>query len=196
MRCRLSLVAVLLAAGVVSAAEGDLIPNPPYKHWAAFKPGTTVTLKQIVREGTPNAAASPSEETEQLNAFKLLEVTPEKVVVEQISSDIENGSIVEQAPVKLIFPAKVDKKYAKGGVAREKLTSFKEGLESVKHDKGDAKCQLVESSIKNGDEESISRQWSCDDVPGGIVKEVITKKIGGKVAYETTTLLIDIKVVK
>ena len=50
----LLLLAVLLAApGLSGAAEpkpqpSEMVNNPPYAHWSAFKPGTSVTQKEVV----------------------------------------------------------------------------------------------------------------------------------------------------
>ena len=52
----LLLLAILLAAPAAArAAEpkpqvGDLVNNPPYAHWSAFKPGTSVTQREVVTE--------------------------------------------------------------------------------------------------------------------------------------------------
>jgi hypothetical protein len=71
-----------------------------------------------------------------------------------------------------------------------------EGEETLKVAGKEIKCQWASSDIKIGDETSSSKMWWSPDVPGGIVKQVTTKKQGDKVVYETTTTLTNIKAEK
>src|SRR5262249_13962223 len=61
-----------------SPKEGDRekIENPQYKSWAGFKPGTTVVHRTVTK------ATGADGETVTTSTYKLIELTPDKAVVE------------------------------------------------------------------------------------------------------------------
>jgi hypothetical protein len=190
---------VLLAAEEKKAEKGDLATNPPYKNWSAFKVGTTAIVKETLIDKSgddPNAVdatARPEYPPVNVMTYTLLQVTPEKAVVELRQTEIEANSETEHAPVKITYPAKISKKYAGQILSKEKVGNFKEEEEMVEAAGKKIDCHKIHSEIKVGDETSISTIWHSDNVPGGIVKQKTIKKQGDKVLFESTRELIGIK---
>jgi hypothetical protein len=73
--CVLVIAAVLSSAGLGKA--DDLVENPEYTSWSKFKTGTSVSIKST------SLAAKKSIEV--IITSKLIEVTPDKVVIETTS---------------------------------------------------------------------------------------------------------------
>ncbi len=46
--------------------------------------------------------------------------------------------------------------------------------------------EWIEATATNGDETVVEKTWAAQDVPGGIVKQTITKKKAGKVVTQST----------
>jgi hypothetical protein len=198
MRLGAALLVFCLVPVVLAAEEGkdDLVPNPPYKNWSAFKKGTTVKLLQTVvdksgdQPGVIDATARPDAPHETYMTYRLQNVNSERAVVLMTQTEVESGSEIEHAPVRITYPARVHKKYAGHALPKAKVENFKEGDEEVKVGERTIKAHWVESEFKVGNETSTSKVWYSDDVPGGTVKRITTKKEGDKVLFETTTVLV------
>src|SRR5262249_10307518 len=123
--------------------------------------------------------------------YKLVSVSPDKVVVETVVVDHELLSQIEAAPTKITYPAKVKRAHVEG--AREQL-KVKEGKEDVEALGKTYKCEWYETPRTPGDGEVVTRKrWIAAEVPGGIVKEVTVTKKGDQVIAETTTTATEMK---
>src|ERR1700722_11110375 len=187
---------VLFAATATTTARADESrPNPPYKNWAAFSVGASSTLKSVLVDhsgddpNTIDSTARPEGASEQLSTYKMIQKSPEKVVIEQTDTDIESGSETEHPAAKITYPATIsDAKPANAGVS-----GAKEGEEEIDFAGKPIKCQWVESTIKVAEETSINKLWWTDAVPGETVKQVTAKKQGDKVFFQRTTTLVSFK---
>jgi hypothetical protein len=183
-----------LALATARAADADeLVANPRYKGWTEFKPGATITHKEKTRfpAGSPQGKYYPDGVDERDVVYKLVSVTPEKIVVETVVTDYELLSQVEAAPTKITYPAKVKKANVEG--AREQL-KVKEGKEDVEALGKTYKCEWYETTRTTADGEVVTRKrWIAPEVPGGIVKEVTVTKKGDQVIAETTTTVLEMK---
>lgn len=190
---------LLVLASVLSAADDDLKPNPPYKHWSNFKVGSTVTLKQVIhdkRVDNPHqidVTGRPEGDAERLNTYTLIELTPQRAVVQLTTTEVERGSMTEHSPVKLIYPATIHRRHHAGTTPKDKLKNFKEATEEVTVGGQKIKCAVVESEMKIAGETSISKVWTSDKVPGSTVKLVSSKKQGDDVLFETTVTVVSYK---
>jgi hypothetical protein len=177
-----------------SADADDLVTNPRYKGWAEFKPGATVTHKELtrIRAGSPEGKYYPRGIDERDVSYKLVSVSPDKIVVETIVLDYQLLSQVEAAPTRIIYPAKVKREYVEE--ARERL-KVKEGKEDVEVlGRTYKNCEWYETTRMTGDGEIMTRRrWIAPEVPGGIIKEVTVTKKGDQVIAETTTTVIQMK---
>jgi hypothetical protein len=186
----LAVLTCLALATAWGADADDLVPNPRYKGWADFKPGATVIHKEKTRfpAGSPQNKYYPEGVDERDVTYKLVSVSPEKVVVETVVLDYELLSRIEAAPTKIIYPAKVKRAFVEG--AREQF-QVKEGKEDIEVlGKTYKNCEWYETTRMTGDGEVLVRKrWIVPEVPGGIVKEVTVTKKGDQVIAETTSIV-------
>ena len=194
-RCLPALAALtcLALATARGADADDLVTNPRYKGWADFKPGATVTHKENTRfpAGSPQGKYYPEGVDERDVTYKLVSVSPDKVVVETVVLDYELLSQIEAAPTKITYPAKVKRANVEG--AREQL-KVKEGKEDVEALGKTYKCEWYETTRTTADGEVVTRRrWIAAEVPGGIVKELTVTKKGDQVIAETTTTTLQMK---
>ena len=141
-------VAALICVGG-SFCLGQQVDNPQYKSWAKFKPGTAVTMKT-------DAAGTTIETT-----TTLVEVTPEKVVVES-KMKMAGMEGMDMPATKMDIPAKVAQ--AAGGTATGPAPVTKDEEVEVAGKK--YKTKVTET--KSGD--TVSKTWTSDEVPGMMVK--------------------------
>jgi len=180
----LAAVVGLLQIAAWAAEQEQMVRNPPYVHWSAFKPGTTVTQRERVSFAAGSDAADyyAGARVHDLT-YKLLAVTPEHVVVQMTLFEHGPGSVTEHAPVKITFPATAHKERVLHG--REEIEKFTEGDEEVKVTDKTVKAHFVEIMDIDGDETVERKIWQSDEIPGGTVKEVKKTKKGNKVVAET-----------
>jgi hypothetical protein len=191
----LSAFVLLAATAIKTARANESRPNPPYKNWALFNVGASSTLKSVLIDhsnddpNTIDTTARPEGASEQLSTYKMIQKSPEKIVIEQTDTDIETGSEVEHPAAKISYSATVSGPKP----ANANVSGVKEGEEEIEVAGKPIKCQTVESTIKIGDETSTNKLWWTDAVPGGTVKQVTTKKQGDKLFFERTTTLVSFK---
>jgi hypothetical protein len=176
---------VIGALQSVARSADEMVANPPYKHWSAFKVGTTVTQNEKVKfsKGSDEGEYYPGGVHEKDLTFKLLEVTPEKAVVQLTVTDYGVGHTTELAPAKITYPAKVKKSHA--NTSKEGIESFKEGEEDVKVQGKTVHAHWTEITDKEGDETFYHKSWTSDEIPGGIVKSIKWQKEGKNTVTES-----------
>jgi hypothetical protein len=165
-------------------AEGMMV-NPIYKHWAAFQPGATVTMREKIKfpaqseEGQRYVESTLVKDT----TYKLLSVSPEKAVVEVVEAEHGRGSLQESAPFKITYFAHIKKGL---GTPKEHFAKHsQEEVEVQAHGKT-YKATLVETTHKNGPETRTQKIWLSDEIPGGVVKEEKVQKHGDEPVSEST----------
>jgi hypothetical protein len=190
MRRVLSLaLAVTFVIGTVDkaarAAEDEMVPNPPYKHWSAFKVGTTVTQKERIKfaEGSEEHDFYAGGVHEKDIVYTLIEVTPAKAVVQVVFTEYGAGSITELAPSKITFPAMIKKAHSKS--SKQDIEVFKEGDEEVTLLGKPVRAHWIEITDKEGDEVFYNKKWESDEIPGGTVKEIKSETKGGHLVAQT-----------
>jgi hypothetical protein len=181
-------LAVSLAVGFGGTEETT--DNPYYKHWASFKKGTTVVLTEKTTFGDDATDELPGGIDEKIVRYKLVSVSPKRVVVEMVVLEKEFLRTSESAPTKISYPAKVNKAHL-DAVFLE--TGAKRGEETLKVKVGkeekEIKCKTIAGTRKKKGEEVKQKFWLSATVPGGIVKRTRATMRGGKLVAETTTLL-------
>lgn len=162
---------------------GELVNNPPYAHWSQFKPGASVTVKEVdtLADGTASEIVITS---------KLLSKSKKKVRVETIvtvgaagnsSSPVERTQTVED------YPAKV--RYEQSQSPNAAGYAVTEGKESVNFKGKPVEAEWVEATATNGDETTVEKVWTAQNVPGGVVKQTMTKTRGAQVIKSSTELV-------
>ena len=192
MRAAVLLLAILLAVpAALSAAEpkpkaDEMVNNPPYAHWSAFKPGTSVTQREVVTLGNGT-------KLEQKITTKLIKREKDKVVVETtMTGDVlANGKVVESTKTITSFPAKV--KMSDVDTSNDASMTVTEGTEEVDVKGKKVSTEWVEAVSKNGDWVVAQKEWTARDVPGGLIKRTITQKRGDTVVSDSVLDLVEYK---
>jgi hypothetical protein len=187
-------LAVALPAGFGGEKEG-MADNPWYVHWANFKPGTIVVHSEETVFGDDAKDEVPGGVDRKTVRYKLLEVTPKRVVVETVVTEKDFLSSIQAAPTKIIYPAKVNKANLASLLVS---ANAKHGEETVQVRLGDEdkqiKCKTLTGMRKKKGEEVRQQYWYSTDVPGGVVKRIRTTTHEGALVAKTTILLKGYKV--
>src|SRR5262245_23255212 len=89
----------------------EMVPNPYYEFWSGFKKGSTaVLLERSKLSGEEGKLVLGGVEEKRL-AYKLLEVGDKRVVVEVVVTEPDYFGLVQAAPTRHIYPAKVKKSH-------------------------------------------------------------------------------------
>jgi hypothetical protein len=182
-----SLVAIIVlsaCATMTGAQDKEMVENPFYKFWAKSKIGASVSLKETTKLSGPAAGGETGGTDVKMIEHKLLELTPEKAIVETVVTEGEIFGFVQAAPTKHIYPAKLPKE-----VLEELLkeTGAKAVDATIKVDGKEMKVKYLTGTMKQGaDDEVDFKFWLSEEVPGAIVKRIRTSKVKGVVVAETT----------
>lgn len=185
MRTLATLVVALLVplAVIADADPDDVVNNPPFASWSSFPLGTTVEQKETVM-------LADGRRVDQTFAFKLLEKTTDRVVVEMTRTDVSPGSGGEEKVV-TTYPAKV--KRGQVDTPRATLVSLKEGEAKIEVQGKKIDTEWVEVVTMDGGDEVTETIWTARQVPGGLVKQSIVRKSGGKKVSESYREVADVK---
>ncbi|MEI8198292.1 MAG: hypothetical protein WCI73_20555, partial [Phycisphaerae bacterium] len=159
-----TLVAALLLVSTGSFCfAGEQIDNPQYKSWAKYKPGTSVTVKtQTDMDGSQN---------EMETTTTLADLTAEKAVVETKMAVVAAGQKMEMPASKMVIPAKIDKPVADPADATNTpKADVKEGTEILEVAGQKIDCKWVQTKTTVGGKNGVSKVWTSDAVPTGMVK--------------------------
>ncbi|HYE21160.1 MAG TPA: hypothetical protein VEA69_22120 [Tepidisphaeraceae bacterium] len=151
-------VAVCMSANSAPAADAE---NPAYKNWAKFKVGS---WSKVAGE---SAAAGTTTKTEM--TYKLVELTPDKAVVELVTSMDAGGTKMDLPAQKMEIPAKGPAAGATGAPDAPK-PDMKESTEEVEVAGKKVKCKVTEVKTDANGMKMTSKSWTSEDVPGGLVK--------------------------
>jgi hypothetical protein len=164
MRKSLGVMAAVLFCSAATAYAED-VDNPIYKHWAKFKPGTSVTAV------TTMEIAGNKTETKSTTTLK--EVTADKVVVDM------NGFAME-------FKAKVPKGDTTATTAPK--VDAKTSTEEVEVAGKKYKCTVTEVTTDVAGQKATTKSWSSEDMPGMMVKSEMSGMMSSKTAVTEVTI--------
>jgi len=182
----LMIVALLLPAVALAADDpkaDDMVNNPPFANWSAFKPGTSVTQKEVV-------TLADGSKVEMTKTLKLVKKSKDQVVVEATIKQ-SGGGAVESQTTATSYPAKV--KRSDVDTPDDQTASVTEGKEQVELEGKKIDTEWVEATTKNGDDVMVEKIWTAKDVPGGIVKQTMSEKKGDKVVSVSVLDIVEIK---
>jgi hypothetical protein len=187
---RLQLWAGSLAVclGLAGTAAGQAVDNPMYKMWAVWSEGTSVTLKTVQADDGEMPVTAKQTQT-------VKKVTADKVVIEFAYVTEVGGMTFQAPPQSMDIPAKVPvladvlkglgKAAPQGTPQPTSKSKETKGRETLTVNGKKLDCEWVQHVDEDG---SVSKVWSCDDVPGGTVK-VEAKRPGST----GTTLVVEWK---
>ena len=130
------------------AALGQEAENPDYKAWASLKPGSWVKLR--IRSGTSDKEVT----------VRLVQATPEQVVVERTTRTRLGARTVAEAPFLEAIPAR---KARTGAILRE-------GEEEIEAAGRRLRAKVLELEQREGERVLRVKVWASPEVPGGAVK--------------------------
>jgi hypothetical protein len=167
-----AIACMCLMAGVSRAAD-ELVDNPAYKSWSKHKVGSTVELQSSTDAGGQTFKTAMTQ--------KLVELTPEKAVVE-MSIKIDIPGATAPPAQKQSFAAKVKKEDATVG-------KLPQGMKGEVKDKGSEKvsvagksynCKVYEFTGEQNGVKSTGKTWTSEEIPGTLVKMESTTNVGGQ----------------
>jgi hypothetical protein len=168
--CLVALVAIFTAR-IASAA--DQVENPAYKGWKNFKVGSWARLEGAM-EGGP--AAAGGNQVSMTMTHKLIELTPEKAVVETTVVMKMMGREMARPGRKHDVPAMVDADKADLGdlsqnpQLSEAKKEVKKGEEELDVLGKKMKCNWVDVTVTQAERTVNVKVWHAGDIPGGIVQ--------------------------
>jgi len=179
------IIGLACSAGAQSGKPGpdEMVNNPPFANWAQFKPGTTVTQKEIV-------SMPDGRKLEQTITHKLVQKSKDRVVVETIVKDKMAGT-EESSRETRVYQAKV--KMSEVSTESGPNVAVTEGKEDMTVKGKKLAVEWVEAVTKSGDDVWTEKMWTATEIPGGIVKQTLVHKQGDKVLTESVLEMIDFK---
>jgi hypothetical protein len=187
-------ITLVVPCFAVQAGGGDeLVPNPFYKYWANFQPGSTVTRLEKTAFAGPEKNAVPDGIDEKVVTYKLLDVGRGSVTVEVTVAERGFLSTTESAPTKQTFPFMVKKSHLRAGLHEVDVKTGKDNIDVLGKK---MECVTFSGLEKKGNTEVDHKIWVSELVPGGIVKQTRSTKLDGKAYADTTITVTAFKVVK
>ena len=176
----------VVVCGVMASVVGadETVDNPLYKHWSQFKPGSYSVLKttQTVSVGDTTMATEVSTTT------KLKELTSEKAVIEIETVTKMSGQEIKVPAQTMEIPAKITKEKLKAQEEPPGTVKVKEGKEELKVAGKTLKTTWAETEMKMGGNLTRTKAWTCEKVPGQMVKMVL--KMEGNTQVDSESVLV------
>ena len=192
-----SVLGLAVSLPAAFGADEEMTDNPYYKHWASFKKGTTVVHTERTTFGDDATDELPGGVDEKILRYKLVSVSPRRVVVEVVVVEKDFLDISESAPTRIIYPAKVNKANLQAVLLAAGAKYGEETLKvKVNGEEREVKVKTIEGTRKKKGDMVHGKFWLSSKVPGGIVKRTRATMRDGKLVAETTTLIRRFKVVK
>ncbi|MBC7783100.1 MAG: hypothetical protein H7144_04605 [Burkholderiales bacterium] len=156
-----SAIALILGA---ASAGAEPVKNPEYENWAKFKTGAMSKVEVV--------SAAAGNETKQTIVTKLLEMSPEKAVVEMNISMDMMGTKMDMPAQKREIKAMIDNTTTPTPKpdAGTKLPEVKTSQETVKVGDKEIKCTVAEATSEQNGMKTVSKTWTSPEVPGQMVK--------------------------
>jgi hypothetical protein len=181
------LLALSAAAGRAGGPGDALTANPRYEFWANFKPGANSTYLETTKMSGPGKVFAPDGVEKKTITYRLLNVDKDKAVVVTTVVEEDFLALVESAPTKITYPAKVKKGRIQAIMEEWGATDVKE--ETIKIGDKEIKCKVRAGTQKTEGGTVDFKIYYSDAVPGGIVKHSRTTKEGNMVVAETNITL-------
>jgi len=185
------LLKLMLATGITLVSVGsipaqELVENPEYASWAKFKKGTSVTMKSTSIVGKMT--------TEVIVTEKLIEVGPEKLVLESTALEKNKDKDFKREPMKRDVSKTMP---LPKGLKKEDLLAGKppgtsaEGSETLKFGELELKVTWYKYGADVDGTKVEGKRWVSDKVPGNIAKSEMTTT--GVFASKLNLDLVEIK---
>lgn len=137
--------------------------NPVYESWVKQSVGTTVTMS-----GQTSADGQVASKMKMV--YKLVSKADDKVVVEMSTKVMAAGQEFDGGATKMTFEKYIRETPEQANVANMPKSETTKGTETLKLSGQNYECDWTRVTMKVGDSEVVSKTWSCDSVPGRLVK--------------------------
>lgn len=176
----------LLVAVVCSApAWADTMENPTYASWAKMKKGSSVTLKMT--------SETAGQKTESSMTTTLVDLTADVATVEMVTVTKVAGMEFKSEPIKIENKKVVELPPGKKKADFDKPEGLvDQGEETLKIGGKDYKTKWVRVKIEKDGSVYEGKTWSCDEVPGTLVK-METKSSASGVTSTTSMVVSEVK---
>lgn len=163
-----------LMAETVSAA--DKVPNPAYQNWAQFKAGSWSKVQSAMQvkdeQGDEDAPKAPK--MGMTMTRKLVELTPEKAVVETTMVMNMAGQERTMPARRQEIPATIDADKVDTSMlppeTNAAASDVTQGDEAIKVQDKSLKCHWISMTLKQGEMTMQTKMWFSKEIPGGLVK--------------------------
>jgi hypothetical protein len=169
-RTYLRVVALLIASGLTGTAAAQTVENPQYKTWSGWREGASVTMKmETALDGKVQSTVTSTQTLKKLSA--------DKAVIEVSTVTEVSGQTIKQGPIAMDIPARAPKPPAVKPEAEPtnptEAPKFKEskGRETLTINGKKLQCEWTQLEGEGG---YVAKTWSCEDMPLGFVKSVVT----------------------
>lgn len=176
---RLAAAAAFLLAFAPMPSLAENVEHPIYKSWARHPVGTTITMRSLTD--------SPGSRITTTTTYRLMEVRPDRVILEVRKSSDATGTKVEYVP-----ETQVEKRHFPlfPGVRKEDVGNPSDpkakGRETLTLAGREVACTWYDTrgAVDAGPTET--RTWLSEDVPGRIARTVV------KVPVASTTITLEL----
>ena len=179
------------AQQAVSSSESpkpeDVITNPTFALWANFAVGSSVAQKEVVTLADGTIIES------QMTA-RLVSKHPDKLTVETTVVPLgatKRAGVVDETKTLTTYPSKV--KFDNFQTPESSGYSVTTGKETLDLNGKRIDTEWVEASSTNSDGSVTERDWYATDIPGGLVKQTVTKKKGAELTSQSMLELVVVK---
>jgi hypothetical protein len=172
-------MAMICLALVNTVRADDMIDNPAYQQWAKFNKGTSVTY--TTDSTTMNNTSTITTTT------TLTDLTPDKATVQIASSMTVSGNKMDLPAQTQDIPAKIKKPADSTGAQPADEPKQDVSHESVQAIGKTFDCKKTTVTTDQNGMTSKATTWTCDDVPGGVVK--MEAEVSGAMQSNTKMML-------
>jgi len=149
--------------------------SPEYTQWAKYKPGTSVTMSM-----TSEVAGQKTETTTKTT---LKSVSDAELVIETAMTMLIGDQKIEQPPWERRVPKMLPKIELPKEASTDPKPKIEEGQEELEVLGKKLKCKRIKTTTEVAGSTMVSTVWTCDDVPGNVVKMETT--MGGAMESKT-----------
>lgn len=167
---------------LIAIARAEQGANPEYIQWSHFKPGTSVTLQTV--------SISNGQELKSVVTHELMKIEPDRLIIQTRTTLLAAGQSMASPVVDREIPSKVEPPASAPASTQPTGQILDEMEDTVTVNGKNYKCKVVSVQFDHEGTQTLSKTWSCPEVPGQIVR--IEVKTAGGVQSETRTELVQI----
>ena len=146
---------------------GKMIDNPAYQQWSQFKAGTFVTTKLTSTFGEMKTTMETT--------TTLKEITEQKLVIAMKTAMMVGDQKFEQPVPDQTVDAKVEEMVPTEEAKKDdiKVETSEEEVELLGKK---LKCTLTKTTLMMNEQKTVTKVWTCKEVPGSVVKMETTSE--------------------